>query len=57
MWYLYMAAGTGIICELARPTKNDDISMWKKIMIPTAAGLLWPVMLVWLIVVLIKDKT
>ncbi len=55
MWYLYIAAGMGLIFEYQRPAKYDGISMWAKIMIPTMAGLLWPVIVAWFIINMIRE--
>lgn len=54
MWYLYVAA-TGVVFEMQRPTKYDNISLWAKILIPTVAGLLWPAILGWIIVDMIRE--
>lgn len=53
--YLIMAAVTGVVFEWMRPAKFDDIGLWAKILIPTAAGLLWPVILSWIIIDMIKE--
>jgi len=55
MWYLYIAAAFGIIFELMRPKKYDNIGLWPKIYVPLIAGLIWPVMLGWFIVITIKE--